>query len=56
MTWTPDIAALGNRLRKNARHWGRWARREDTECCRVYDRDLPDFPLQIDRDRVQLLS
>jgi 23S rRNA (cytosine1962-C5)-methyltransferase len=49
MTWRPDWAAFGNRLRKNDRHWSRWARREDTECFRVYDRDLPDFPLQIDR-------
>ena len=59
MTWTPDLVALGNRLRKNDRHWSRWARREDTECYRVYDRDLPEFPLQVDRygDRahVQLL-
>ncbi|MFO8005478.1 class I SAM-dependent methyltransferase [Thioalkalivibrio sp.] len=59
MTWTPDLAAFGNRLRKNARHWTRWARREDTECFRVYDRDLPEFPLQIDcygpRVHVQLL-
>jgi 23S rRNA (cytosine1962-C5)-methyltransferase len=59
MTWTPDFAAFGNRLRKNARHWARWARREDTECFRVYDRDLPEFPLQIDcyghRAHVQLL-
>lgn len=49
MSWTPDWIAFGNRLRKNDRHWSRWARREDTECYRVYDRDLPDFPLQIDR-------
>jgi 23S rRNA (cytosine1962-C5)-methyltransferase len=49
MTWTPDFTAFGNRLRKNERRWSRWARREDTECYRVYDRDLPDFPLQIDR-------
>jgi 23S rRNA (cytosine1962-C5)-methyltransferase len=59
MTWTPDLPAFGNRLRKNARHWSRWARREDTECFRVYDRDLPEFPLQIDcygnRAHVQLL-
>ena len=41
--------ALLNRLRKNARHWGKWARRNAIECYRVYDRDIPDFPLAIDR-------
>ena len=40
---------LANRLRKNARHWGRWARRNDIECYRVYDRDIPELPLAIDR-------
>jgi 23S rRNA (cytosine1962-C5)-methyltransferase len=58
-SWTPDLSAFGNRLRKNLRHWSRWARREDTECYRLYDRDLPEFPLQIDcygeRAHVQLL-
>jgi 23S rRNA (cytosine1962-C5)-methyltransferase len=45
----PDCAALANRLRKNARHLGRWARRHDVSCYRVYDRDVPEFPLAIDR-------
>ncbi len=41
--------ALVNRLRKNARHLGRWARREGLEAWRVYDRDIPEFPYAIDR-------
>lgn len=45
----PDRAALANRLRKNARHLGKWARRHDVTCYRVYDRDVPEFPLAIDR-------
>lgn len=49
MTGTVDPAAFGNRLRKNARHWGKWARRNGIECYRVYDRDIPEFPLAIDR-------
>ena len=49
MTGFPEATALGNRLRKNARHWGRWARRNGIECYRVYDRDIPEFPLAIDR-------
>lgn len=39
---------LANRLRKNARHLGKWARREGISCYRVYDRDIPEVPLAID--------
>jgi 23S rRNA (cytosine1962-C5)-methyltransferase len=42
------IEAFANRLRKNVRHWGKWARRNGIDCYRVYDRDLPEFPLAID--------
>lgn len=41
--------AFANRLRKNAKHWDKWARRQGLGCYRLYDRDLPDFPLAIDR-------
>lgn len=37
-----------NRLRKNAKHWGKWARRQNITCYRIYDRDLPAFPLTLD--------
>jgi len=40
---------LGNRVRKNARHLGKWARREGIACWRVYDRDIPEIPLTVDR-------
>lgn len=43
-----DTTAFANRLAKNLRHWGRWARRQDITCYRVYDRDLPEFPVAID--------
>jgi 23S rRNA G2069 N7-methylase RlmK/C1962 C5-methylase RlmI len=39
---------LANRVRKNARHLGKWARREQISCWRVYDRDIPEFPLTVD--------
>ena len=42
------IAAFRNRLAKGARHWGKWARRRGFGAYRVYDRDLPEFPLAID--------
>lgn len=44
-----DLAPFRNRLAKDHRHWSRWARRTGLECYRVYDRDVPQFPLAIDR-------
>jgi len=44
-----SLEPLKNRLRKNARHWGKWARRRGVTCHRVYDRDIPEFPFAIDR-------
>lgn len=39
---------LENRLRKNARHIGKWARRERVTCYRVYDADLPEYAVAVD--------
>ncbi len=39
---------LANRVRKNARHLGKWAKREAITCWRVYDRDIPELPITID--------
>jgi len=45
----PDaIVAFANRLSKNAKHWSRWARRHGFGAYRIYERDLPEFPLAID--------
>jgi 23S rRNA (cytosine1962-C5)-methyltransferase len=45
----PDaLAALRNRIVKGARHWGKWARRRGYGAYRVYDCDIPEFPLAID--------
>ncbi|MBK7540598.1 MAG: bifunctional 23S rRNA (guanine(2069)-N(7))-methyltransferase RlmK/23S rRNA (guanine(2445)-N(2))-methyltransferase RlmL [Candidatus Competibacteraceae bacterium] len=38
-----------NRLRKNLRHLGRWARREGISCYRLYDADLPEYAVAVDR-------
>jgi len=52
---SPDVLAarqaemLANRIAKNARHLGKWARREGVSCYRVYDCDIPELPLTIDR-------
>ncbi len=45
----PSLDPLKNRLRKNVRHWGKWARRRGISCYRLYDRDIPEFPFAIDR-------
>lgn len=37
-----------NRVRKNARHLGKWAKRESVTCWRVYDRDIPEVPVTLD--------
>jgi len=37
-----------NRLVKNARHLGKWARREGVFAYRLYDRDIPEVPLAVD--------
>ena len=45
---TPDVSAFANRLRKNAAHWRKWAKRRGISCFRVYDRDIPQFPFALD--------
>jgi 23S rRNA (cytosine1962-C5)-methyltransferase len=44
-----DPGGLANRVLKNQRHLAKWARREGIEAYRIYDRDIPEFPLAIDR-------
>ncbi|HEY0973321.1 MAG TPA: bifunctional 23S rRNA (guanine(2069)-N(7))-methyltransferase RlmK/23S rRNA (guanine(2445)-N(2))-methyltransferase RlmL [Solimonas sp.] len=40
--------AFGNRLRKNLRHLGKWAKRKDIAHYRVYDADLPEYAVAVD--------
>jgi len=40
---------FSNRIVKRDRHLGRIARRIDSDCYRVYDRDIPEIPLALDR-------
>ena len=42
----PDLA---NRLRKNLKQLQRWAQREQVSCYRVYDADLPEYAIAVDR-------
>lgn len=39
---------FANRLAKTQRHLGKWARRQGISCYRVYDDDIPEFPLAVD--------
>lgn len=43
-----DLSSFRNRLLKNARHWGKWAKRQGISCYRMYDRDVPEFPVIVD--------
>ncbi len=43
-----QFEAFANRLSKVYRHIGKWARKQNITCYRVYDDDMPDFPLAID--------
>lgn len=51
----PLLPQFINRLQKNDRHCRKLARRQDLDCFRVYDRDLPEFQFTIDRYADQLL-
>ncbi|MGB0721971.1 MAG: bifunctional 23S rRNA (guanine(2069)-N(7))-methyltransferase RlmK/23S rRNA (guanine(2445)-N(2))-methyltransferase RlmL [Gammaproteobacteria bacterium] len=44
----PEARMFANRLRKNLKHLGRWARRAGVGCYRVYDSDLPEFAFAVD--------
>jgi 23S rRNA (guanine2445-N2)-methyltransferase / 23S rRNA (guanine2069-N7)-methyltransferase len=55
-----DTVAAGaqmfaNRLHKDLRTIGRWARRSGVDCYRLYDADLPEFALAIDLYRGEQL-
>jgi len=45
---TPGGEMLRNRLKKNLRTLGRWARRQGITCYRLYDADLPEYALAVD--------
>ncbi|QSP94151.1 bifunctional 23S rRNA (guanine(2069)-N(7))-methyltransferase RlmK/23S rRNA (guanine(2445)-N(2))-methyltransferase RlmL [Marinobacter salinisoli] len=49
-------AMLRNRLRKNLKSVGQWARKQGIGCYRLYDADMPEYALAIDlyEDRVHV--
>ena len=50
---TPDQLSPGatmfcNRLKRNLKTLGRWAKREEIACYRLYDADLPEYAVAVD--------
>jgi 23S rRNA (guanine2445-N2)-methyltransferase / 23S rRNA (guanine2069-N7)-methyltransferase len=41
-------ASIANRLRKNLKSLGSWARREGITCYRLYDADMPEYAVAVD--------
>ncbi|MDX1299135.1 MAG: bifunctional 23S rRNA (guanine(2069)-N(7))-methyltransferase RlmK/23S rRNA (guanine(2445)-N(2))-methyltransferase RlmL [Pseudomonas sp.] len=39
---------FANRLQKNLKQLGKWARREDVQCYRLYDADMPEYSMAVD--------
>jgi 23S rRNA (guanine2445-N2)-methyltransferase / 23S rRNA (guanine2069-N7)-methyltransferase len=39
---------FANRLQKNLKQLGKWARREQVDCYRLYDADMPEYALAVD--------
>ncbi len=44
----PEFQDFENRLRKMQRHLGKWLRKNNITCYRLYDADIPEFPLAVD--------
>jgi len=44
-----EVVAFANRLRKTLKRLKPWLKREKVSCFRIYDRDLPEFALAVDR-------
>jgi len=41
-------SSFKNRIRKNYRHLRKWGNRTKTNCFRIYDKDIKEYPLAID--------
>ncbi|GGJ89858.1 bifunctional 23S rRNA (guanine(2069)-N(7))-methyltransferase RlmK/23S rRNA (guanine(2445)-N(2))-methyltransferase RlmL [Pseudomonas matsuisoli] len=42
---------FANRLQKNARQLAKWAKKDGVECYRLYDADMPEYAVAVDRYR-----
>ena len=46
--WHESAEMFENRLKKNLKHTGKWARKNNITCYRVYDADLPQYSFAVD--------
>ncbi len=45
---SPGAEMFANRLRKNLKNFGKWARQHQVSCYRLYDADLPEYAVAVD--------
>ncbi len=45
---TPGAEMFANRLRKNLKNLGKWAKQNEVTCYRLYDADLPEYAVAVD--------
>jgi 23S rRNA (guanine2445-N2)-methyltransferase / 23S rRNA (guanine2069-N7)-methyltransferase len=45
---TENADMFRNRLNKNRKHLAKWSRKENINCYRLYDADLPDYSMAVD--------
>jgi 23S rRNA (guanine2445-N2)-methyltransferase / 23S rRNA (guanine2069-N7)-methyltransferase len=45
---SPESEMFANRLRKNHRKLAKWARKNEVDCYRIYDADIPEYNVVID--------
>ncbi len=45
---SPEAEMFANRLRKNLKKYGKWAKQQELDCYRLYDADLPEYAVAVD--------
>ncbi len=45
---SPGATMFANRIRKNKKRLARWVKRENIECYRLYDADMPEYSVAVD--------
>ncbi|MBI3071439.1 MAG: bifunctional 23S rRNA (guanine(2069)-N(7))-methyltransferase RlmK/23S rRNA (guanine(2445)-N(2))-methyltransferase RlmL [Deltaproteobacteria bacterium] len=45
---SPGGQSFANRLQKDLKHFGRWAKRNAVSCYRAYDADIPEYNVAVD--------
>lgn len=45
---SPGAQMFANRLVKNLKHYGHWAKRQGIDCYRLYDADMPEYNVAVD--------